>query len=226
MISSKRKIPLLGTGSSCLPGSHLSGQREGVGEEKFSEARELGYLFHAQLVVIVRAMIAIEPDQMGPLLQIIGQSSRLMEGVDPRGKVLSSESCVQLSGRDIKGFSVHSRCRVHVLALRIVDPLLICAANDRRRMFRRICSLWSRIDTNDSSVVSFHRVFQWTRFMGKPIDRYSASLHADTENVVATVALKHRRWSLSRQLRVSSKRHSYCFSQTVGAVSNIGNSHV
>lgn len=164
MISSKRRTPLFGAGSSScrLPRRYLSGQCESVGKEKFSEARELGYLFHAELIVTVCAMIAIESDQMGPLLQIIGQSSRLMKGVDPRGKILSSESCVQLPGSDIKGFSVHSSCRIRVLALRIVDPLLIRAANDRRRMFRSICSLCCRIDTNDPSEVAFHRVFQWT----------------------------------------------------------------
>lgn len=115
--------------SSCLSSGDLSWKCERVGEKKLSKACELGDFFRAQLIVVMRSLIAIKPDQVRPLLQVIGQLPSLMKGINSWREVLSREAAIELSGGNVESLPIHgcrsvgmaSGCVIRSLRIRPLD---------------------------------------------------------------------------------------------------------
>lgn len=223
----RNTVPLLlGVGSSsCLSSRDLRGKRESVGEEKLGKTRELGNLFLAQLIVIMGSLISVKPDQMGPVLEIIGQPSSLMKCINPRREILFREARVQLSCSNVESLPVHGRCSVRMTAGSIVRALNVSPANRRRDVLRNFHSLWARID------VSYHRVLRPALNAKLPvalsdpamITRRVVGCYAD--QVIAGVAAKYDGWISPSRCGSCHVTHRDRLSEAMGAGINEGGRH-
>ena len=219
-------ILLLRTGgSSCLSSSDLSRKCESVGEEKLCKTCELGNLFLAQFIVIMGSLVSIKPDQMGPVLEIIGQLSSLMKCINPRREILFRQGRVQLSCSNVESLSIHSRCSVRMTAGSVVRTLNVSPANCRRDVLRNFHSLWTRID------VSYYRVLcpalntKLPVALSDPamITRRVVRCYAD--QVVAGITAKYDRWISPSRCGSCHVAHGDRFSEAMGAGINEGGRH-
>lgn len=210
---------------SCLSSSDLSGKRKSVGEEKLSKASQLEDFFRAQFIVVMCSLIAIKPDQVGPLLQIIGQLSRLMKGINPWSEVLSCEAAIKLPGRHVESLPIHGCCSIGVASGSVIRALHICPLNGRRDVFWNFYALWRRVDPcyHCSPCLAFCTKLAVALSDPAVVERSMFRCH--THQVIAGIAAKYDGGIFSARRRCHHVTHSHRLRPAVRAGINEGVCH-
>jgi len=219
-------ILLLRTGScSCLSSSDLSRKCESVGEEKLSKACELGDFFRTQFIVVMCSLIPVKPDQVGPLLQIIGQLPGLIKGINPWREVLSCEAAVKLSSGYVKSLSIHGCCSIGVASGSVVRALRVCPLNGWRNVSWYFHALWRRVNVfyHRSPCLAFSTKLSVALSDPAVVERCILRCHAD--QVIAGVATKYDGGIFSAGCRCHDVAHSHRLGSAVRTCINEGVCH-
>lgn len=219
-------ILLLRTGSSsCLSSSDLSRKCESVGEEKLSKACKLEDFVWAQFIVVMRSLIPVKPDQVGPLLQIIGQLPSLIKGINPWREVLSCEAAVKLSSGYVKSLSIHGCRSIGVASGSVIRALRVCPLNGWRDVVWNFHALWRRVNAfyHRSPCLAFSTELSVALSDPAVVERCISRCHAD--QVIAGIATKHDGGISSPGRRCHHVAHSHRLGSAVRTGINEGVCH-
>lgn len=210
------------SGFSCCD---LGRKSERVGQEQFRETRKLCNFLFAQFVVIVRTVVSVKPNQVRPFLQVIGQLSSFMKGVNSWSEVLSGQSGIDLSRSHVKRLSVHRRSGVRMASRRIVGTLYVRPFYRRGYVLGDLKSPWSWIYLAYFSSLATTNLLKLTIFSRYPAMIRGSITDGNANEIITGVASKHDSWIDTLRSSGRHVRHSDRFRQAMWACAHEGSCH-
>nr|WP_258391399.1 hypothetical protein [Stenotrophomonas maltophilia] len=219
-------ILLFRTGhSSRFSSSDLSGKRKSVGKEKLSEACQLSDFFSGELIVIMRSLIAVKSNQMSPILQIIGQLSSFMKGINSWGKIFPGEIAVKFSRGYVESLSIHSCCSIGVTSSSVIRALDVGPLNWRRYAPWNFQALRARVNGRYLRPLMPTLGSKLTVTLSDPIIVVISIERCNADQIIAGVAAENDGWILPAWRRCGDVAHCYRLSSAVRAGIDKGGRH-
>jgi hypothetical protein len=170
---------------------NLRGKCEGVSEEQVREAGNLLNLCSGQFLFVMGALIAIEPNDVSPLLQVARELPRRMQGINPRRQILACERWIEFPCRHVQCFAIHRSSRIRMSAFSIVRSLLVGALNSCGNMLRNFDSLRRWVDLFDGRAMASAERTEFAVVLSNPCEVCGAILSRYANQIVTSIATEN-----------------------------------
>lgn len=195
--------------------AHLCGQGKRVGKKEFSEQAQLFDLGGWQLFIVVRAIVAVQTNQMRPFLQVRGEFASGLKSVNARYERLASKRRIELTRCQIQRLPKH-RCRsIAIPAQGVVSTLEKRAAHAIRDSSRTAGHVGFRIHLHHIAATGRKGIRKITNPF-HPL-HITGACNNYAQNSVAAAAGKHDRPFFLSDAATRNRAHGHPLGQAVWA---------
>ena len=204
----------------------LCRKRERVDKEELGKTLQLRDFFVRQFCRAMGALISVQSNRVSPVLKVLGKSSCIKKGVDPRSERELLQVFIKFARRDVERLSEHCRSRVVLLSPRIVDPLKVRPLDSFRCEVRRrvLFSLGVRIYY--CKIVIANQFLKGAGLLKQCGAVVRALVDSNATDVPASVTGKYCRDQMRAVPRCGNEAHADFVCETVRTVCDVSYWHV